>query len=428
MQVPSEFPPVADRLRVGIGVSRDRRRLEFPWAADEDSSGTIIVTYPRMLSDEVDAVLPFVTLGVGVYLAQLCLASTIEIDAGLAPEALTDIAPVAQMLYDIRCWKDRRPLLPPPRITTSAALQRSRPIATPRSTEPPVTTLLLSGGKDSTLSAVRLLADGWSVQGLHMLVNHGVEDRELAAARDIAAELAIPLDLVSVEHPEFLELSTRYAVEWNRFPLCNIVPFGRDLLTTVLALPYLVAAGLQRLSLGHDAECRAAWVEHEGRRIPRNDIESAEGANALQDAIRATALADFEFLPPVADLDELEILRLMLTEHLDLMLRTSFCFWGDNCGRCAKCLRYHLAQRVFLPQDALSFQIDPLTVGANPELEEVLSSAADARPQLFEEQVLRCIARAVQSDRIDPHAGALAGHFNSIRERTEAMTQAEQAG
>jgi hypothetical protein len=81
------------------------------------------------------------------------------------------------------------------------------------------------------------------------------------------------------------------------------------------------------------------------------------------------------------------------------MARTSFCFWGTNCGRCAKCLRYYLAQRIY-DVDVLTFGTNPLAVGACPELDELFRP--DAIGLLFQRQVLYCLGRLVQRGDVRP--------------------------
>jgi hypothetical protein len=148
------------------------------------------------------------------------------------------------------------------------------------------------------------------------------------------------------------------------------------------------------VSMGHDNECRNSYFEYDGRSVPRNDVESTRGAQALEAYVSRFVLPGVRLLPPVAGLPELRILHEMLVGQPDLMARTSFCFWsGSNCGRCAKCLRYYLAQRTF-GVDLLTFETNPLELGACPELDVLLRP--DEIGTLFQTQVLYCLGRLVQ--------------------------------
>lgn len=391
--------PTASLLQVGLRHSAGSAKVDFPYEVDGVPGGVISVTYPMSLRSTEAEMLPTMSLGVAVFLGQLCLARSIHLEVSCSRSAADAIGPIASMLYDIRCWKDDRPLLDAPRIEPIA----DRPPV--EANQPSVsniaeTVLLMSGGKDSTLSALKLLERGYIVHGLHMTVNEGVQDLEHNAARRIAALLGIELAVIEVSHPGFLALSNRYAINWNQFPLCNAVPFGRDLLTSILALPVLSATGVANLSLGHDYECRTATVTYEGATFPRNDIESQVGSAALERFVRSHILTAFGWLPPVAHLDEMAILQEMLRNYPALMAETSFCFWGTNCGRCGKCLRYHLAQRLFLDEDLLAFANNPLAEGVCPELTDAFTLPQDAQPRLFQDQILLSIGHLQRLHRV----------------------------
>jgi hypothetical protein len=152
------------------------------------------------------------------------------------------------------------------------------------------------------------------------------------------------------------------------------------------------------VSLGHDSECRTAEVTHRGKRIARNDMEHAGTALAFEAAAQDHVHPGLRLLPPVANLAELRILRDMLVHHPDLMRRTSFCFWGRNCGRCGKCLRYFLADRVYRA-GVLRFEANPLSAGACPELADLLTEPS----MLFQREVFVLLGRLVQRD--DVRAG-----------------------
>lgn len=363
--------------------------FEVTYVADGKDSGEIRVSYPAA----VGAVPPGSTAAIGlvaaVYLGQLCLAEELRLDFAVSEEAVRAVAPLADMLYDIRRWKDDLP----PGAGPAVSFPRgpNHPVA--RADDADRALLLWSGGKDSTLSALTLAERRTDQRAVHFVVNSGVEREEAQSVTRLSSRLGLDLLTVRVDHPQFLEFSSRYATNWNRPPLCNTVPFGRDMLLALLAVPVAASTGSRFLSMGHDRECRTAYVDFHGRRVPRNDVESAEGSAYLGAFIDSFALRGARLLGPVSHLSELQILRCMLVGRPDLMRLASFCFWGGNCGQCAKCLRYYLAQRLF-KADVLQFAVNPLSANGAPELDDVLD--LERSDTLFQNQVLYCMGRLVE--------------------------------
>jgi 7-cyano-7-deazaguanine synthase in queuosine biosynthesis len=407
--VTGQVEPPPHVLRLALSRPSDDI-VAFAYETERGDRGTLTLRYP--FSDPaIGAVAPTIGLGVAAYLGQLCLAPRIELSFATPAGAVEDFRPLAQMLYDVRRWKDDLPLGDPPEIVT-AGTTTSAPVE--HAADATRALLLWSGGKDSTLSALLLQRNGYDVAALHATVNAGVEDVERAAVSRLAAGLRLRPATLGVSHPEFLSLSSRYARSWNRFPLCNTVPFGRDLLLALAAVPAAAHFGAAWISFGHDHDCRAAMVSHPLRNFPRNDVESILGATALEWFVRTHIFPRCSLLPPLAGLPELRILHDMLVHHPDRMALTSFCFWGNACGRCAKCLRYSLAQRLLIPhRPVLRFRVDPLADRACPELDHMLSGV-DVNGLLFQRQVLWCLGRLCLRD--DRH-----GSTDALR-RFERMT------
>lgn len=362
------------------------------------------VTYPFGTDEVCSATWRAVGLGSAAYLAQLCLTPEIRLGFPVQPGAVEAIRPLLQMLYDVRRWKDGLPLVDPPDVRHDGVDEESG-AAVPL--EPQRSLLLFSGGKDSTLSSLLLRANGYETAALHVPVNAGAEAPEDVAAGSLAQDVGLAVHRLGYSHPDFLPFSRAYTAPgaWDDFPLANRVPFGRDMLLALLAMPVAARTGARQVSLGHDHECRNAYFAYGGRSVPRNDIESTRGALALERYAAAHVLPGVRLLPPVAALHELRILHAMLVGRPDLMSRASFCFWGRNCGRCAKCLRYYLAQRLF-GVDVLDFEVNPLSRDASPELNDLLRT--DGIGLLFQNQVLYCLARLVQRFDIRPEEDRLA--------------------
>ena len=374
-------------------MSDSPRTLQVNYSTGHEV-GSIAVTYPLPVDQ---ALLPAVVILVGVYLGQLCLAEEIVFGDAMPDGCLEAAVPLAEMLYDVRRWKDGQSLVPPPLLLSPP---QRRTISLPRTTDVDDdgshrALLLWSGGKDSSLSALLLKRNGYEPIAVHFTVNAGVEQIEKSAVHDLSTDIELDLLEVGYMHAEFLEFSTRYATDWNQFPRCNTVPFGRDMLLAALAAPLAAPVGARVLSMGHDHECRNAYFAYEGKSIPRNDVESTRGALLLERLLSRFIDPGLALLPPVSGLSEFRILEEMLIKHPGIMARASFCFWGDNCGRCAKCLRYYLAQR-YLDVDVLDFAVNPLARGASPELDDIVDLTGTGL--LFQRQILLCMSRLVERD------------------------------
>lgn len=333
--------------------------------------------------------LDLVVAASAIYLGSLCLARDVPIHRPMPAGMLEELGEIAEMLYDIRRWRDALPLDGSPTL---------RPISTHKGSvgdqalDPHRSVVLWSGGKDSTLALITLRANGYSTHPVHATVNAGAEAPERRAVSELAPLLGVSdIEELAVSHPDFLEVSSAYATAWDAFPLSNRVPFGRDLWLAALAVPIALRVGAAHVSLGHDYECRNAEVLYERRRIPRNDMESTRAALIFEDVVRRHVHPALGLLPPVANVPELRILRDMFCDHPELMARTSFCFWGRNCGVCGKCLRYFLADRLYSP-GLLSFEANPLADGACPELQEILTEPS----ALFQREVMVLLGRLAQ--------------------------------
>ncbi len=389
-------PPIARRLDVRLEI--DERALHFWYDVDDRGWRALSARYSFDLSDLDAGGAGAIGAGVAVYLAQLCLARTVALHFPVDPATVEELRPIGEMLYGIRCWKDARPLQP------AACIRVEDPRSTPpsdRALDAERSVLLFSGGKDSTLAALALQRNRYEVHPLYVSANVHAEDHERRAVGILAGQLGVNLTTVAYRHDDFGDLSRSYARNWDRFPHHNAVPFGRDLALAVLSVPVALRYGAGRVSLGHDHACRNAYVTYGGRRIPRNDIESTQGGVALERYITRFLASELRLLPPLARVSEFRILREMFERHANLMSNTAFCFWGENCGRCGKCLRYFLAQRVFDREGTLEFAFNPLAEGACPELDDILRSWG-RESVLFDTEVVYMLGRLVQRGDVRP--------------------------
>ncbi|MDG4595146.1 MAG: hypothetical protein P9F75_05565 [Candidatus Contendobacter sp.] len=366
--------------------------IDFHYDIDGRFVDLLSITYPFDLTATDHVALGAMGLAVSIFLGQLCRARRIHLGFSVSSSMIEQIMPLAEMLYDIRCWKDGIDLVPPPDIECDT-------IATPElefiQPTPRRACLLFSGGKDSSLSAIVLRNNNWDVRALHIPANAYVFDAERKAVSAIGERLSLKTETLNLSFPGFALLSRAYATTWDHFPHHNAVPFGRDLLLAVLACPMARHQRVAALCMGHDHNCRIAQITHLGKRIARNDVESADGATLLAAYIQRFLCPGLALLPPVAMLTEYRILREMFLNHPDLMALTSFCFWGNYCGRCSKCLRYYLVERVLGCEGMLRFAMSPLDGETSPELGDYFAVDWDS-DALFSGEVAYCLARLVQ--------------------------------
>lgn len=385
-----------------LAIHREGPDVAFHYQVDDRFAGALRVAYPFALDDMDDRMLAPIGVGVATFIGQLCLAREITLDFPASPAMTADILPLAEMLYDVRCWKDGRDLMPPPAFVLSCALPGApAPTSTPSRAERRAC-LLWSGGKDSTLSALVLRKNGYDIAPLHITANARMEEAERIATDELADMLALPYQTLVYQFPQYVELSSAYALTWNEFPHYNTVPFGRDLALALLAAPFARHTGAACLSMGHEHDCKNAYFTYQGKSVPRNDVESTHGALALEAYIQRHVLADLRLLPPLAGLPEFRILHELIVNQPDVMRRISFCFWGGNCGRCSKCLRYYLAARVLGRETLLSYAVNPLQGHNCPELVDYVEQWRD-EATLFRDQILYGLGRLVE--RADIRAG-----------------------
>ena len=407
---------------ITVDIKHSMSEVVFSYHTSLGDKGTIKVGYPFIVHKSEREMLPSIGLGVAVYLAQLCLVQEhITLDFPASASAVAAIQPLLEMLYDVRRWKDGLPLGEYPTFLYS---NRTNPTSLRQKPIEKRTLLLWSGGKDSTLSLLLLRKHGYEVCPVHTTINPEVHGKEARATARLARSIGVSYQTLKITHPEFAEFSTRYAKNWNSFPLHNVVPFGRDLLLALLVAPLIRRERASHLSMGHDNECRNAFVAYQGKQFPRNDAESYQGAQALESYMRRFLLPRVSLLPPLARYPEFKILRDMMVDYPDLMSQTSFCFWGrkQNCGRCAKCLRYYLAQRVLLDKDILKFEVNPLSQGACPDLDEMLVNPIK-QELLFQTAIIYCLGRLVERNYIWPEESRLQDfrvhHYEAVRSRLD---------
>ena len=280
-----------------VDAIQEPRGLAVRYAVDDRARQAIEVPVEAMPEDA----LAFLVACSAVYLGSICLAEEVSVEHRLPAGLLDGLADIAEMLYDIRRWRDDLPLGGPP-VLRAAATRAGRP-AGEAALDPRAAVALWSGGKDSTLALLTLQANGYRAHPVHATVNAGAEAPERKAVERLAPLLGMTaVERLEVRHDDFAEFAQGYSRAWDAFPLSNRVPFGRDLFLMSLAVPVALREGAACIAVGHDHECRNAVVEYQGKVIPRNDLEVGArraAARAADAALRASRAA-----PPAAGGDD----------------------------------------------------------------------------------------------------------------------------
>jgi len=121
----------------------------------------------------------------------------------------------------------------------------------------------MSGGVDSSVAAVLLVAQGYEVRGLTMRLwrEQAAEDaaeESLAAARAVCAQLGIPHEVVDLREPFRREVVDYFIAEYARGRTPNPCLRCNRLLKFGLLLDYARSSGCEFLATGHYArvQCR----------------------------------------------------------------------------------------------------------------------------------------------------------------------------
>jgi hypothetical protein len=382
-----------------VGLQSAGTKVYFPYHIDDQFSGVLSVSYPFSLDERALRLLPPIGVGVAAFLAQLCLARRLVLEFPSSPEMVEGILPVMEMLYDIRCWRDQLELMPLPEISLIEPNHNPIPFVTDSSK---IACLIWSGGKDSTLSHILLTKNGFQVLPVHFSVNARAEQAEMRAVAHLAQVLGITYQTVEFDFPQYLDIARRYAGLWDIFPDYNVVPFGRDLVLTLLAMPLAQHYGVTYLCMGHEHGSRTSYLDYQGKRIARDDVESIKGGQLIEAYMQKFISPTARFFPPVAGLPEFRILHELHTKYPTVAPHISFCFWGAPCGRCSKCLRHYLVQRVLGIEGLVHFQANPLEGDNCPDLLHCIDNWQQDEGRSYTDMVLYCLAKLVERGDVRP--------------------------
>ncbi len=343
----------AKRLLVNMLVYE--KKIEVTYKIDEDFQGRVSFGFPFPISAS-PTVISAVGLWESIFLGQLCLAEEIELQFPIVEGMVEDLQPVVESIYDIRCCRDRISLVNLPIIKA----RHSPFAAVPVDDQPNKRACVLwSGGKDSTLSIVLLSKNGYEPIPLHFNANVDTVELERKAVIELAEQMKIEVQFVNIDFPDFVPIATRYSDAIARPPFDNSIPHSRELL--LLGPAFIISKQLHasNICFGHEKSMWSAQVIYEGKPIWRWDTASEAMVTILNNFITKYIDRSIRVFSPVAPLSDFRSFEMLLREYPNLLQKITSCFFGHWCGKCGKCFRYYLYQRV-LGEYCISFQQDPI--------------------------------------------------------------------
>ena len=200
--------------------------------------------------------------------------------------------------------------------------------------------VVCSAGLDSTTVAYKMKADGYDVGLLHFSYGAKAEQPELSRVHQIAKDLEVPLDVLTIDYSKFSGQSplltdrdiaegiegAEYAHEW--------VP-ARNLVLLAHAVAYAEANEYTYVALGNNLEESGAYPDNE-----------EEFTNLLDKALDYAVHdgGQVRLLSPVGQLMKHEIVKLGTELGVPWEITWS-CYTGsvEHCGSCAPCFMRKVA-------------------------------------------------------------------------------------
>lgn len=369
--------------------------ISVGYVIDDEIRGTLNIRFPssKVLSK---LELSSIALIASFILAKLCLAETVDLGFDCSTEILEPAIPILRLLYDVRCYRDKRDLLPLPRILLSReCLHLDRP-SNPHPTEEKRAHLVWSGGKDSTLALLLLRANNYAVTTFHATANDSTIDVERDAVLKLKEMLDVSVSFIEMNPGAFTEIGLRYSPSFGKFPVYNSIPHGRDFLLLTLLATEAFRYVSPIICTGSEYEVYSKVIPYQGAMIYRHDAQSEIGYRLLSKCLSTWYGANILAFSPVAPLTEYRSFKVLLERMPKVFSHLSSCFWSNWCGECFKCFRYSLLQRV-LGVNLISFKSDPLL--KSPFAKRYLENWRD-RSLPYWQEIEYCMSVLAQSDAV----------------------------
>jgi len=335
-------------------------KMKLEYHIDNEFSGDISIDFDFDISTQDKALHLFNCLGT-VFLSQLCLAEKVMCCFSVDGPTFEYILPTICTLYAVRAYRDEIPAIHSPVFVTPnqrPKFSKSTLVSANKAV------LLWSGGIDSTLSLMLLRKNGYEVNTLHISNVNGdpkATISELRAVQELGKILSAEAFTSQIQFPQFSDICERYSSNAGTFPQVNTVPHGRELLLLPVAAVYANLTNSDSICFGFENSAWTDQIEYEGALYSRSDTQSEFCLLNLQHFIREVCFMRFRLFSPVAPLSEYYKFSSFVTLYPQLAPKTSFCFWGENCGLCQKCSLYYLLQRS-LKVSMINFANNPITL------------------------------------------------------------------
>lgn len=342
---------------LNVKLEHDRQMIRFIYQIDDVFSGELALLSSFDLGIISPSMLSLLAACGSIFLAQLCLASHIQIDTPSSLDIVSTLEPTIETLYAVRSYRDRvTPLIKPAfSITTPSHIYH------PETIKPNKRAVLLwSGGLDSTLSHILLTHNQFKVLPLHVSYgNVDAAESELGAVKKLSTLLDSTFASVTLKFDQYLDIANFYSSNARGFPIINSVPHGREMLLFPLALIYAQKMEASNICFGFENSTWKEEFEFNGRKYSRFDTQSEFCNINIQLLIHKFISSNVSLFSPISPMTEYRKFRTIAVQFPELTAAASFCYWGQSCGICKKCVLYYLFQRS-LGLEKIHFKHNPI--------------------------------------------------------------------
>ena len=200
---------------------------------------------------------------------------------------------------------------------------------------------LVSGGKDSLASDILLEKNNSLIERCFI---SGLNIEASAHEKDACKYLYDHFDEINLQGfntlvEKLVELSDCY----GNPPINNSIPKGRDLLTIIFSYPLANYYNCQYISHSCEKDLWEKVLIKNDIEIPMHDSQCKLVMVPMSEQLyRSTGIRMFS---PIAGIHEIYLLTWLLKNKPSRIQKMQSCFYGQWCGKCAKCLRYYLIQK-----------------------------------------------------------------------------------
>lgn len=310
----------------------------------------------------------FLVIGATIFLSQLCLADKVIIKSPCSKSLLTALNPTIENLYAVRAYREKT-LIKRPDFELKNHINRLVPLE--RMTKNKNALLLWSGGLDSTLSYLLLKQNDYFVTPVHANINIDAKNSEKKSINDLSNYLQIKnLLAIDITFPQLQQIAKTYSLFAGTYPEINSVPHGRELLLIPSTSFLASSINASSICVGMENNAWSAQVTYQGNTFSRYDTQSETCNINLNDTMNDNVIKGMHLFSPIASFTDYHKFRYLALHYPEIVKKSSFCFWGNNCGRCEKCTLYYLYQES-MNLELISFLDNPLyppTPGINDAL------------------------------------------------------------